>query len=75
MGGMSTGYADGTRIEDIDFKRKQAPPPKGCKEYWFNAEGRFYNGDGTRPILKTEVVFYCVASSDKKAREKFDKRK
>jgi hypothetical protein len=53
---------------------RQLPPlpkviPNGCKVYFFNAEGGFSN----RHMLKTEVVYQCVASSDKKAKEKFQK--
>lgn len=65
----SPGFSQGNR-KQLDFTPKEAPIPKGCKEYWFNSEGRFYNGDGTRPILKTEVVFHCIAASDKSAKKK-----
>jgi len=58
----------------IDFTLNQPPLPKGCKEYFFNKEGEFYNGvDGRPPILKTDVVFSCVASSNKSAIKKFNK--
>lgn len=51
----------------------QKRPPKGCKEYFFNKEGEFFNGEG-RPILKSETVFYCHATNDKNAIRKFNNR-
>ena len=73
----SSGYAKNSNSispKDIDTTPKQPPIPKGCKEYFFNKEGEFYNGvDGRPPILKTDVVYSCVASSNKSAKKKFDK--
>lgn len=71
-----TGFIPPLKKEkkQIDFTPKQPPIPKGCKEYFFNKEGEFYNGvDGRPPILKTDVVYSCVASSNKSAKKKFDK--
>jgi hypothetical protein len=73
MAMMGSGYAQNSNSiqpKDIDT----TPIPKGCKEYFFNKEGEFYNGvDGRPPILKTDVVFSCVASSNKSAIKKFNK--
>jgi hypothetical protein len=49
-------------------------PPKGSKEYWFNEEGEFYNGvDRCLAIRKEDVVFHCIAISNKSAIKKFKK--
>jgi hypothetical protein len=55
---------------------KFAPPkpfkkviPKGCKEYWFFKSDGFAN---EKPNASYEVVYECIASSDKKAIEKFN---
>ena len=71
----NTGFAQSSlKPKDIDTTTVQVPIPKGCKEYFFNKEGEFYNGvDGRPPILKTDVVFKCVATSNKSAKKKFDK--
>lgn len=72
MGDMGRG--NDLRPEDIDTHPAQPVIPKGCKEYWFNTNGGFSNGDfNTRPILKTDVVYYCIASSDAAAKKKFEK--
>ena len=56
-----------TRIEDIDFTKKKAPLPKGCKEYYFNTLGDFLNyNDGV-------WCYKCIASSDRVAIDKFNK--
>jgi len=44
--------------------------PKGCKEYWFFKSGEFSN---QKPNASYEIVFECIASSDKKAVEKHKK--
>lgn len=43
--------------------------PKGCKEYFFTKTGSIYT---TKPQAY-EVVFECIASSEKAAHKKFDK--
>jgi len=58
--------------KDIDTTPKQTRPAAGCKEYWFNKNGGFYNGEG-RPMRRDESVFYCHAINDKSAKKKFDK--
>lgn len=53
--------------------------PKGCREYWFNAAGEphWMKGDTYQPfrILRSEVVFKCIASNEKNAIRKFKNRK
>lgn len=56
---------------DIEIIQLQKRPAKGCKEYFFNKQGKFYNGEG-RPMLKSETVFYCHANNDKNAIRKFN---
>jgi hypothetical protein len=60
----------GTRIKDLDLTPKQPPIPKGCKEYFFNIEGEF----STEQMRKDECVFKCIASNDRVAWEKFNKK-
>lgn len=60
--------------DDITISYQQRKPPKGCKEYFFNEAGDFYNGEG-RPMLKSETVFYCHAINDKSAKSKFKRWK
>lgn len=55
--------------KDLDLAPKQPPLPKGCKEYFFNINGGF----STEKMLRSEVIFKCVASNEKTARKKFDK--
>lgn len=43
--------------------------PSGCKEYFFTKTGSMY----TIKPAGYEVVFECIASSDKAAKKKFDK--
>ena len=57
---------------DIDVTIKQSKPAAGCKEYFFNKNGGFANGEG-RPMRKDETVYYCHAINDKSAKRKFDK--
>jgi hypothetical protein len=38
---------------------------KGCKEYFFNKEGKF-------STIESEIVFKCVAVNDKSAIKKFN---
>jgi len=56
-----------------DGLSKKAPkpkrPPKGAKEYWFNAEGNH----STESMRKTDIVFSCYAINDKNAVKKFNK--
>jgi hypothetical protein len=54
-----------TSIDDIDFNPKKPPIPKGCKEYFFNQEGKF-------STIESEIVFKCVAVNDKSAIKKFN---
>lgn len=54
--------------KDIDTTPKQQPIPKGCKEYMFNKNGGF----STEKMLRDEVVFKCIAASDKSAKKKFN---
>ena len=56
---------------DIEIVQLQKRPAKGCKEYFFNKQGKFYNGEG-RPMLRSESVFYCHATNDKNAIRKFN---
>ena len=72
-------YSDGTK-EDNKTSMKTVSsnlakiPPKGTKEYWFNEEGEFHNGlDGRKPIRREDVVFHCIAISNKSAIKKFKK--
>jgi hypothetical protein len=58
--------------KDIDTTPKQTRPAAGCKEYWFNKNGGFYNGE-CRPMRRDESVFYCHAINDNSAKKKFDK--
>ncbi len=44
--------------------------PKGCRRYFFNANGEF----NTQAMLKTECVFECFAINDKTALKKFNNR-
>lgn len=60
-------------FDNIDSIPIQPKPPKGYKEYWFNEEGEFSNGDGEVKMLKTETVFYCYAHNDTSAKKKFSK--
>jgi hypothetical protein len=70
----TTSRGNDLRSEDIDTHPAQPVIPKGCKEYWFNTNGGFTNGlSGPEKILKTDVVYYCIASSDAAAKKKFDK--
>lgn len=55
--------------KEIDTTPKQPPMPKGCKEYMFNKNGGF----STEKMLRDEVVFKCIAASDKSAKKKFNK--
>lgn len=60
------------RLEDINGDLPiQSKPPKGCKEYWFNKNGGFYDGENGHPMRRDESVFYCHASNEKNARKKF----
>lgn len=49
----------------------QHRPPSGTKEYFFNDQGEFAT-TGTRPMLRSETVFWCYAINDKNAKRKFN---
>lgn len=68
MGGNMSDISQGP----IDIEPKNAPLPKGVKDYWFAADGRFAN-DTTKPMRKDETVFHCIAVNDKSAKKKFKK--
>lgn len=75
MGVMTSGYPDtditDTRSEYIPYAPKDPVIPKGCKEYFFNIDGDY----SIESMLKTETVFYCIASNNKVAVRKFNKWK
>ena len=56
-----------TSIDDIDFTPKKSPIPKGCKEYSFNQDGNF-------TTIESEIVFKCIAISEKSAIKKYNRR-
>jgi hypothetical protein len=59
--------------DEIVIDNFQKKPPKGCKEYFFNKDGEFTNGEeGQIRMRRDETVFYCHASNDKNAKRKFD---
>lgn len=68
------GYSDPNKGDndlkpkDINITPKQPPLPKGCKEYMFNKNGGF----STERMLREEIVFKCIAASDKSAKKKFN---
>jgi hypothetical protein len=53
-------------------KTKKKIIPKGCKEYFFFESGNYMN---TKPSEGYNIVFECIASSDKIATKKFNKTK
>jgi hypothetical protein len=55
-----------TSIDDIDFTPKKSPLPKGCKEYSFNQDGNF-------TTIESEIIFKCVAISEKSAIKKYNR--
>lgn len=57
-----------TTPKDINPNSKQVIP-KGCKEYWFNEKGYF----STEGMRYDEIVFKCIASNGKVAKNKFEK--
>jgi hypothetical protein len=57
-----------TSIDDIDFTPKKQPIPKGCREYCFNQDGNF-------TTIESEIVFKCVAISEKSAIKKYNRTK
>ena len=61
----SSGTNDGARKNPPKQKR----PPKGAKEYWFNAAGEYSH----ETMRKTDVVFSCYAINDKNAVKKYNK--
>lgn len=54
--------------ENVSAYQPKPPVPKGCKEYYFNADGTFRHN-----LLDSPYHWYCVASSDKVAINKFKK--
>lgn len=46
---------------------RQAVPPKGTKEYFFNEDGEF----STESMKKSECIFTCFAVNDRNALRKF----
>lgn len=42
--------------------------PNGCREYFFAADGTY----STERMLKSRVVYTCIASKDKSAIKKFN---
>jgi hypothetical protein len=52
-------------------KAHDKPTPKGAKEYWFNDRGEF----SSERMLKSDVVFSCIAINDKSAKKKFEKNR
>jgi hypothetical protein len=55
--------------EFIPREEKDPKLPKGCKHYWFDKNGCYPNQIG---INNGEVVFKCIARTEKKAIEKFN---
>lgn len=55
----------------INIRSKEKPVPKGAKRYLFNTNGEF----STETMLKSEVVFKCIAISDERAIKKYNKWK
>jgi hypothetical protein len=51
----------------FDASKPESVVPKGCKQYFFNDKGEF----STEKMLKSEVIFKCIASNDKNAVKKF----
>lgn len=69
MAGAFGGTANKSdlRSEDIDTTPKEPPIPKGCKRYYFYDDGTFIH------TQSYQSVFNCIARTDKKAKEKFNK--
>jgi hypothetical protein len=57
-----------TKKSDNKRKSKPTPVPSGCKEFFFDASGNYSNDK----MLKSEMVFHCVASNPKNALRKFN---
>lgn len=55
----------------IDRTESYPPTPKGAFRYFFNDQGRF----STEQMKKEDVVFTCIARTERKALEKYDKFK
>lgn len=75
MSMMSTSNSSGNILsnDEIVERSKRKPKkviPKGCKEYHFTPVGRMLVDV---PLSGFEIVFTCIASSDKKAKAKFEK--
>lgn len=74
--GLAAAFSKGTTMYEEDIRKptislpKEPPTPKGAKKYRFDKDGNFTTEEG---MLKTDIVFTCIARSDKKAKEKFNK--
>ena len=66
---------DGIPVSEVERTTKRYKViPKGCKEYYFNSQGQWDTSDYRQHhITIEETVFITVASSPKKAIEKFNK--
>lgn len=58
---------NGLSLKDINPKPYKVIP-NGCKEYFFAADGTY----STEKMLKSQVVYTCIASKDKTAIKKFN---
>jgi hypothetical protein len=77
MGMMLSGATDPEMMDYMNrehkpknkqpYKPRPTPPPNGTNEYFFNSLGEY----STKSMLRTDVVFKCVASNDKNAIRKF----
>ena len=58
--------------------KREKQPPKGCKKYFFNVEGKFFTEEILENIVlpeevqKSECVFICFAINDKNAVKKYN---
>ena len=57
------------KLQDLIGIAKDRRPALGCKEYFFNKDGKF----STESMRRTEVAYYCHAINDKSAIKKFKK--
>jgi hypothetical protein len=67
--GLGMPNRSGFSPQKISGELPPKPMPKGCKEYFFNAEGGF----STEKMLHSELVFKCYALNHKSAKKKFQK--
>ncbi len=76
MGSVFGGPKQMLTRNNVDVTPAAKVLPNGCLDYWFNAEGEaYYEGCDRRPMLKTDTVYHCVASSLNAAKKKFGKFK